>query len=76
MYVNETDFKKNKIQRIKSELLNKEKEISSLPSDTIKNLLDYLDWSIENEKRIIINLCREMTKRGDLNIITGENSLD
>ena len=62
----------SELSTIKDGIVNKELDISTLPSLEIKDLLEILDWSNEREKKIIIDLCRIISVRGDTKLITGE----
>ncbi len=62
----------NDVRLIKQKIISRELDLSNLDSIKIKELLEILDWSVESEKRIIVDLCRIVSVRGDSNLITGE----
>ena len=69
----EQNFNKNtELSKTKQMILSRELDSNSLSSIEIKGLLEVLDWSSETEKRVIIDLCRIISVRGDAGLITGE----
>jgi hypothetical protein len=62
----------SELNKLKDQIVKRDFEISSLSSLEIKDLLEILDWSKEREKKVIIDLCRIISVRGDTKIITGE----
>lgn len=69
MYV-DSGVTTSNLMQLKNQLISNEIDGNNLPSGTIRELMDVLDWTIEPEKRIIIYLCKIVSKRGDIDTLT------
>lgn len=72
MYFNGGGKTPNLIQ-FKNQLLSNEIDGNDLPSSTIRDLMEILDWTLLSEKKIIISLCKIVSKRGEIDMLTGEH---
>jgi len=72
MYTNGGGKSPNLLQ-FKTQLLSSEIDGKDLPSSTIRDLMEILDWTIIPEKKIIISLCKIVSKRGEIDVLTEEH---
>lgn len=70
--MNQMDIKSNEARILKNKIISNSINLTHLKSAQIKDLFEVLDWSIVSEKRIIIDLCKIVSSRGETSLITGK----